>query len=286
VSLAPLGEFSQKNMATNSLEICNNALTLIGSRRITALSDPSREGRTCNDNYDVARKAVLRLHPWNFATDRVELAAKVITGTSDVGGEVNVLCVGHGFTTGDLVTVADVQGTNEANVTDTVTRIDNDNFTIDDTVYANTYVSGGVAAKAPLNQFRFKFALPSDFIRIHTVADNTSVQLAADEYLIEGLFLLTDYSTVRLRYVKNVTTTTQFDALFDEALAAYLAEKICYKITGSEALTGNLKQTLKDIMTRARYVDSVEEPSRQLDGDEWIRARWSTNQGYVRDPMT
>ena len=261
-------------------------MTLIGSRRITALSDPSREGRTCNDNYDVARKAVLRLHPWNFATDRVELAAKVITGTSDVGGEVNVLCVGHGFTTGDLVTVADVQGTNEANVTDTVTRIDNDNFTIDDTVYANTYVSGGVAAKAPLNQFRFKFALPSDFIRIHTVADNTSVQLAADEYLIEGLFLLTDYSTVRLRYVKNVTTTTQFDALFDEALAAYLAEKICYKITGSEALTGNLKQTLKDIMTRARYVDSVEEPSRQLDGDEWIRARWSTNQGYVRDPMT
>lgn len=275
-------------MATDSVEICNNALTLIGSRRITALSDPSKEGRICNDNYNICRLAVLRMHPWNFATDRTELAGVTISNVTDggVSGIKITTATAHGFSTNDYVTVDQVVGTVEANVTATVNVDDTTNFYLTGTTFENDYVSGGVCAFAPSFQFKYKFPLPSDFVRIHTVADSSDNVLSDKEYVLELGHILTDYYPVRLRYVKNLTTTTEFDTLFDEALAIYLAEKICFKLSGSETQKVALQRQLKEVMQKARFVDSVEEPSHQLDSDEWLRSRWDTNQGYVRDPMT
>lgn len=276
-------------MATNSVEICNNALTLIGTRRITALSDPSKEARACNDNYDICRKSLLRMHPWNFAMSRVELTGKTITAIVDDGsGLIKITTsTAHGFTTGDLVSVDAVVGTQEANVTaNAVTVVNSTSFTLDDSEFENTYVSGGIVVAAPAYEYKFKHALPTGFMRICRASDLADYQLANKEYKIEGQFLLTNYSTIRLEYVANTTTTTLFDPLFDEALAAMVADKIAYKITGSEAAQQRATQQLKKVMQASRFVDTVENPSEPLDGDEWIRARWSTNQGYVRDPMT
>jgi len=275
-------------MATNSVEICNRALTDIGARRITALSDPSKEGRACNDNYDISRKAVLRLHPWNFAIERVEITGVEVDSIADDGTgliEVTTATV-HGFTTGDRVTVSGVIGTSEANVTGEVTVSSTTVFTFDDSTFANTYVSGGVAALAAAYEYGFSFALPSDCLRVWTVSDASDNVLTKNEFRIESGRILTNHALVRLKYVKNVTTTTLFDTLFDELLAAHVANAIAYKITGSEAAKQMAMQNLKAKMQAARFVDSVEDPSVPLDGDEWIRSRWDTNQGYVRDPMT
>lgn len=276
-------------MATNSVEICNNALTLIGTRRITSLSDPSKEARACNDNYDICRKALLRSHPWNFAMTRVELTGKTITAVVDNGsGLIKITTsAAHGLTTGDLVSVDGVVGTQEANVTaNAVTVVNSTNFTLDNSEFENTYVSGGLVAPAPAYEYRFKHALPSGFMRICKASDTADNVLAHKEFTIEGQYLLTNYPTVRLEYVANTTTTTLFDPLFDEALAAMVAEKIAYKITGSESAQQRATQQLKKVMQSSRFVDSVENPSAPLDGDEWLRSRWSTNQGFVRDPMT
>jgi hypothetical protein len=57
-----------------AVEICNNALIRIGAKRISDLSDDTKEGRLCDERYFKVVKHVLREHPWNFAIDRVALA--------------------------------------------------------------------------------------------------------------------------------------------------------------------------------------------------------------------
>ena len=275
-------------MAASSTEICNNALTLIGARRIVSVNDPSKEGRACNDNYDISRKALLRLHPWNFATMRKVFTRTVISSVVDDGsGQCLVTtATAHGLTIGDLVIVEDVAGTTEVNTTgSTISANTTTSFTLP-IAFVNAYTSGGYCLKTSLFGYKYKFTLPSDFLRIHTLADTADVALAEDEWKIEGLFLLTDYTDLRLRYIFDCSDTTLFDALFDEAVALMLATKIAFKISGSEMQVDNLQRRLRDVVGKARFVDSVEEPSRQMDSDEWIRARWTTNQGYVRDPGT
>ncbi len=62
-------------MATDEVQICNRALQKVGGKRITSLSEDSRNARSCDVAYDSIRRATLRDHPWNFATSRAQLAA-------------------------------------------------------------------------------------------------------------------------------------------------------------------------------------------------------------------
>ncbi|MCS5590730.1 MAG: hypothetical protein NZ824_12270 [Candidatus Thioglobus sp.] len=59
-------------MATE-VSICSNALRKLGDDPITSLSENSERARLCNAFYASTRDAVLRAHPWNFATVRQTL---------------------------------------------------------------------------------------------------------------------------------------------------------------------------------------------------------------------
>lgn len=54
--------------------ICNRALQKLGAKRITALTEDSKNARECAAAYDILRDAELRAHPWSFAVSRSQLA--------------------------------------------------------------------------------------------------------------------------------------------------------------------------------------------------------------------
>jgi hypothetical protein len=56
-------------------DICNRALSKLGAGRISAITDQSVAARACQACYDILRRAELRIHPWNFAIERFQLAA-------------------------------------------------------------------------------------------------------------------------------------------------------------------------------------------------------------------
>lgn len=58
-----------------AVDIANDALQLLGQKRISSLTEASPTARTCNRTYETARDAELRAHPWVFAIDRSALAA-------------------------------------------------------------------------------------------------------------------------------------------------------------------------------------------------------------------
>ena len=56
------------------VDICNEAMDLLGAATITALTENSKEARLCNRRFETVRDAVLRSHPWNTAIRRASLA--------------------------------------------------------------------------------------------------------------------------------------------------------------------------------------------------------------------
>ena len=56
------------------VDICNEAMDLLGAATITALTENSKEARLCNRRFETVRDAVLRSHPWNVAISRATLA--------------------------------------------------------------------------------------------------------------------------------------------------------------------------------------------------------------------
>lgn len=69
-------------MATTDVDICNRALSRLGTRAtIAALDENSIEARTASIWYAATRDTLLRAHDWNFARRRVVLAEQGIAPT-------------------------------------------------------------------------------------------------------------------------------------------------------------------------------------------------------------
>jgi len=61
-------------MATSEVQICSNALLLLGAQTINSFSDSSDRATLVANLWPNTLDAVLRAHPWNCAVKRVQLA--------------------------------------------------------------------------------------------------------------------------------------------------------------------------------------------------------------------
>jgi hypothetical protein len=141
-------------MAATATEIANLAIAHLGGRALTALStDTTQQAASLRKWYNpdagtpvyTALDEALRAHPWNFATARKRqtVTYQTLTGAAvtNEGGLVKITLTAHGYVTGDRVYVKDVVGVTVANGQWYVTRIDNNNFTLDESVFAGTYTN-------------------------------------------------------------------------------------------------------------------------------------------------
>ena len=58
----------------SSIEICNDALTMLSQEPVMALDDTTKASRLCKQRYEPIRDALLRSYPWSFAIKREILA--------------------------------------------------------------------------------------------------------------------------------------------------------------------------------------------------------------------
>jgi hypothetical protein len=61
-------------MANSAVEICSNALLLLGAQTINSFDDESDRATLVSNLWPNALEAILRSHPWNCAIRRVSLA--------------------------------------------------------------------------------------------------------------------------------------------------------------------------------------------------------------------
>lgn len=125
------------------------------------------------------------------------------------------------------------------------------------------------------------FQLPADYISLVQVGQFQTVP-ALDEYVgrdnamwsIESGQILTDLGApLSIRYIRDVTDPSDFDALFAQSFAAHLAYVACEDITGSstkrDAAAADYKQCIRD----AVRINAIERPPSSVYDDSWIIGR-------------
>ena len=123
-------------------------------------------------------------------------------------------------------------------------------------------------ATAPSFEWAATFPLPSDFIRVKHIYNQSS------DYSIEGRNLLTDQtSSLNLVYVSLEDDVSFFDPLFVDALVLLLIMKIGPKIQGEGFNVQPYAQELQTVLLEAKIADAQDSSPDQLSINSFTDAR-------------
>lgn len=269
-------------MAQSQLEVSQAALYKIGSTSITALSDTSKEAVICNARVDICKRAMLELHPWNFAVKRKIVRPTWVTYTAlaDAGATdyFRVTYTAHGLATGDRVTIKNETAYPTVNGTWEIIYVDANNFDLYESVFAGSGTVTGTYTRAAATNYSYSIVKPTDCLRILKLNE----RVYAAEWRVEAGRISTDIDELEIKYIYDVTDYTTMSSMFYECLALYLAWDICDALTASDS---KKRQAWTDLfggdgkiglIQRARFIDATEDSSPVIETNDWLLSRSST----------
>lgn len=158
--------------------------------------------------------------------------------------------------------------------------------------FAMTRVSLTVNVTAPAFGWSYRYALPSDFMRIGylnydgifenpTIPHEIEGADEADEVTAPRGWLLCDVSSsIKLVYVRQRTEAEDWASLFVEALAAKMALKLSHWLTGKQSMTQVAALAYSDALKRAKRANALlSTPERPYDNDV-IAARYASGSNW------
>jgi len=127
---------------------------------------------------------------------------------------------------------------------------------------------------APVIEYSYAYALPSDCLRVLKVHNGTtdSIQSAID-YKLEGRNIVTDEGTVYLIYIALVTDPNEYDSYLQESISHQLAADLCYAITNNATLANNYMVRADERLREARFIDATENSLDTIESNEFTDAR-------------
>jgi hypothetical protein len=125
----------------------------------------------------------------------------------------------------------------------------------------------------PAFEWDFSYQLPSDFIRVSSVHNNSSGRDRIP-YKIENGVINSDASDIYLRYVARVEDPNLMPATFRLALSKILASRLAVTLSGSASLSKEMYEqyTGEDLPT-AKSADSIQDMADQLPESDWVNVR-------------
>ena len=127
---------------------------------------------------------------------------------------------------------------------------------------------------APVIEYTYAYALPSDFLRCLKIHNGTTDSVASNlDFKVEGKNIVTDEATVYLVYIAKDTDPNNYDSYLYEVLAYQLAADMSYGITNNATLAKNLLVDADEKLREARFVDSTENSTDTVEANEFTDAR-------------
>jgi len=134
----------------------------------------------------------------------------------------------------------------------------------------------------PAFGYSASFSIPSDFVRLLSLSSDLSVNketlLPKDSYQFENnKILLNDYygdvTSLRLIYVSNNVTVSQFDPMFIDLLAHEIALSVAYKITETNTNVERIQSLYRARSMMAKAIDGQERPPSRIERSRALSAR-------------
>lgn len=119
---------------------------------------------------------------------------------------------------------------------------------------------------APAFEYSYQFALPTDFLRFWREHDRNTYQR-------EGGVLLSDASSLSIRYIRQVVDPDEWTPLFLQAFIHRLAWKLSMALTGKAQHTQLQFQLYSETLKKAKGYDGQEGTPELLYADELIAVR-------------
>ena len=133
------------------------------------------------------------------------------------------------------------------------------------------------ASVTPAFGFTHAFGKPADWVRTYVIADNEQLDPPLLHYRDEGAFWYTDCAPLFVRYVSSDPGFGLDLSLWPQSYASYvsarLAQKICFRVTGSDNRAERLEKAEKKALATARARDAMNEPPGFLPTGSWVRSR-------------
>lgn len=148
--------------------------------------------------------------------------------------------------------------------------------------FAMTRTQLSALSDSPSWGYTYQYQLPSDCLRVVQVGEYYNIPGLSDyiggtdnePFKIEGSTIVTDFGApLKIRYVRRVTNSGEFDALFCEALASDLAYTCCEAITQSNTKKESAKAERKEAIMTAIRTNAIELPPQAIQDDSWIMSR-------------
>lgn len=107
-------------------------------------------------------------------------------------------------------------------------------------------------SETPVFEFGAYFQLPADCLRVIKTDDET------EPHKIEGRKLATDASAVKIRYIRNDTVESEYDAQFTIVFATALAIEAATSLPAKGSLLGTLSNLYAFRLERAQAMNAIE----------------------------
>lgn len=119
------------------------------------------------------------------------------------------------------------------------------------------------------SEYSYQYQLPTDpyCLRVLGMPEN----LTAD-YEIEGRQLLTNETSVIIKYIKRIENTSLFDSLLADAIVLKLALKLSYKIVPDLKVRVELGVEYRGVISEARLMNQIEKEASEQENTDWIDA--------------
>ncbi len=117
-------------------------------------------------------------------------------------------------------------------------------------------------------EYKYAFQLPSNNIRLLQVYNNPF-------YKVQGRRILTNQSICKIKYIADITDTTEWDASFTDLMAQRLAADMAFALTKSQSTADSNYAIYAQKLKTARHIDSTEDVQDMLGG-------WESNLISVR----
>lgn len=135
----------------------------------------------------------------------------------------------------------------------------------------------------PAFTYAYAFPLPADCLRV--IAINPEDEWTpGDDFTIEANSILTNEDDVNLIYVRDVEDTSEFPALFTEALAALLASKLAGNITDNPNIVQNMIQEYQFSLSKAFTADARQSKSGENSPFKWLKSTSPIRRNRVIQP--
>lgn len=132
-------------------------------------------------------------------------------------------------------------------------------------------------ATAPTYGFDYAYTIPSDCINIVDVTIYTDDMERDDRsrasYRVESGRILSNESTLYIKYVRRIEEPGRFSPLFASAMAGALAVKLGASMTKSAAVVQAMLQYSENVLRRAISMDIRQEPVTSRIESSWDDAR-------------